>query len=93
MWHRVAALLGRSVAEAQASITSAEFSDWCAYFSVEPWGYGIENWRMGVVAATVANYSGNVKKAVKVSDFLPRKPKKLTPDQQRDLLKRMAPNG
>ena len=71
MWHRVAALLGRTVPEAQASMTSAEFVDWCALYSIEPWGFQADAWRMGVVASTVANYSGNVKKALKPSDFMP----------------------
>lgn len=73
MWHRVAALLGgRTVAELQACMSSAEFVDWCAFYALEPWGAEAENWRMGVVAATTAKYSGNAKSAVKPSDFMPQ---------------------
>lgn len=71
MWHRVAALLSRTVPEAQADITSAEFVDWCAFYSLEPWGFHADTWRMGVIAATTANYSGHVKKPLKPSDFMP----------------------
>lgn len=88
MWHRVAALLGgRTVEEWKNAMSSAEFVDWCAFYSLEPWGYDVGNWRMGVLGATVANYSGNVKKALKPSDFIPKPPKKLTPQQMRDLIK------
>ena len=72
MWFRVAALLGRTVAELQQTITSAEFADWCAYYTVEPWGYEVSNWRAGLVAATSANFSGRAKKSLKPSDFMPR---------------------
>lgn len=93
MWHRVAALLGRTVDELQRSMSSAEFVDWCAFYEIEPWGYEAENWRMGVVAATVANYSGNVKKPLKVSDFLPRQPRKLSVDESKRLLKQRLETG
>jgi hypothetical protein len=76
MWHRVAALLGRTVAELQGAMSSAEFVDWCAFYSIEPWGYDVDNWRMGVMGSTVANYSGNLKKRLKPSDFIPH------PDRQ-----------
>jgi hypothetical protein len=72
MWHRVAALLGgRTITEWQQAMTHAEFVDWCAFYSLEPWGYEIDNWRTGVQAATVANAAGR-KKPRKPSDFYPR---------------------
>jgi hypothetical protein len=91
MWHRVAALMGRTVAELRAQMSSAEFTDWCAYYSLEPWGYEAENWRMGMVAATVANAAGR-KKPLKPSDFLPRSPlrQRQTPEQMRKVLHGMA---
>jgi hypothetical protein len=77
MWHRVAAQLGRTVPEARASMSSAEFVDWCAFYSLEPWGFHADTWRMGVIAATTANYSGNVKTPLKPADFMPGdKPKR-----------------
>jgi hypothetical protein len=72
MWLSVAALLGgRSVEEWQSAMTGEEFSEWCAFYALEPWGWEAQNWRMGVVASTVANFSGHIKKPVKPSDFLP----------------------
>jgi hypothetical protein len=85
MWHRVAALLGATVEELQGRISSAEFVRWCAFYAVEPWGCEVEHWRMGVVASTVANAAGR-KKPLKPSDFIPRPPKKLTPDETRRML-------
>ena len=71
MWFRVASLLGRSVDELQRAMSSAEFVDWCAFYSLEPWGYEMQNWRMGVVAATTANAAGR-KKPLKPTDFMPK---------------------
>lgn len=83
MWHRVAALLGRTVDEARESLSSAQFVDWCAFYSLEPWGFQADAWRMGVVASTVANYSGRVKKALRPSDFMPgEKPRKRMSEAQ-----------
>lgn len=90
MWHRVAALLGRTVDECRADLTSAEFVDWCAFYSMEPWGFHADAWRMGVIAATTANYSGRVKRPLKPSDFLPSdkpRPRKMTPAQLKARLK------
>lgn len=33
-----------------------------AFYNLEPWGADADDLRAGVVAATVANYSGNLKK-------------------------------
>ena len=82
MWHRVAALLGCTVAEAQQRLSSAEFVDWCAFYAIEPWGYEADTWRMAVIASTQANYSGRVKKPLKPSDFMPRPRKRTTTDEQ-----------
>lgn len=90
MWFRVAALLGRTVAELEQTLTSAEFSDWCAFYSLEPWGHEIANWRMGVLAATTANFSGRAKKRLKPSDFMPggaRHKRKMSTDEMRARLK------
>jgi hypothetical protein len=92
MWHRVAALLGRTVAELQHCMSSAEFMHWCAFYSLEPWGYDPDNWRTGVVAATVANAAGR-KKPLKPSDFMPRPLKRLTPDETLKLLQGMPQDG
>ncbi len=94
MWHRVAALLGgRTVEEWQAVMSSAEFEVWCALYAIEPWGYEADTWRMAVLAATTANYSGNVRKPLDVADFIPgidRTRPKQTPEQMRRAIKTMT---
>lgn len=57
MWHRLALCLGGTVAELQARMSSAEFTRWIAYSTKEPFGYHMDNFRMGQVAATVFNVS------------------------------------
>jgi hypothetical protein len=94
MWHRVAALLSCTVPEARERISSAEFVDWCAFYSLEPWGYEADTWRMAVIASTSANYSGRVKKPLKPSDFIPspRKTRRQTPDEMLNVAKKMVQN-
>ncbi|WP_422880016.1 phage tail assembly protein T [Microbulbifer salipaludis] len=63
---------GCSVRELLATTDSAELSEWIAFARVEPWGYETENWRMGQVAATVANYSNRkLNKPMTAQDFIP----------------------
>ncbi|MEW5248917.1 phage tail assembly protein T [Microbulbifer sp. 2201CG32-9] len=61
--------------ELLATTDSAELSEWMAFFRLEPWGHEVENWRTGQLAATVANYSGRIKKPLKPQDFIPPPPK------------------
>ena len=39
----------------QKEITSEQFAEWVAYARLEPWGPLREDWRSGMLAATVAN--------------------------------------
>lgn len=93
MWFRVAALLGRTVEELQASMTGEEFANWCAFYSLEPWGYGAATWRMAVLATTTANYSGNIRKPVEITDFIPgakRRDRQQSPAEMRRVIEGMA---
>lgn len=72
MWHRLALHLGGTVAELQERMSSAEFTQWIAYSMKEPFGYHIDNFRMGQVAATVFNVArGKKTSAVSPSVFYP----------------------
>ena len=71
MLFRVASRLGLTVERLLAEMPADEFFDWCAFYQLEPWGYEMENWRMGVVAATTANSAGR-KKPLKPADFMPK---------------------
>lgn len=74
-------------------MSSAEFTQWKAYHSVEPFGFEMDNFRMGVVAASVVNVAprGKGAKALVPSDFYPARKKgsiKLGPRQQKQLAER-----
>lgn len=62
-------------------LSAAQFSEWFAFYSLEPWGYVEENRRMSVLASTVANVAGKtLKRTVPPSDFMPAEPQ--TPKQK-----------
>jgi hypothetical protein len=54
-------------------MSSEEFTTWGAFFQLEPFGFEVENWRMGMVASTVANAAGPKRngKSWRVEDFVP----------------------
>ena len=57
------------------SITEPMLRRWIAYFSREPWGYDVEWFRVGTVAAMVGNASPNRRKGAKAfepADFIPK---------------------
>ncbi len=43
------------VGELQQRIDAREFTEWIAYWNVEPWGEERADLRAGIIAATVAN--------------------------------------
>lgn len=52
-------------------MTSAEFSEWAAYASLEPFGFHMDNFRMGQVAATAWNAARRSRKPLVAADFYP----------------------
>jgi len=51
-------------------MTSAEFSEWIAYYNLEPFGPQMDDLRAGTVAATVANVArSKASKALEAKDF------------------------
>jgi hypothetical protein len=67
-----------------------------AYANEEPFGFPMDNWRMGVQAATTANVvRGKGQKALKPSDFSPRTTRgpQMTERQRRELAERRARKG
>lgn len=70
-----------------------ELVEWIAYSRIEPFGFHMDNWRMGVMASTTANVAPRPRgsKALKPSDFAPSitgSDKGLTPRQERELAER-----
>jgi hypothetical protein len=80
MWLRLASHFRRPVSEVQASINSVDFSEWCAFYAIEPFGYSIENYRAGVIAAAVVNALTKAK-AKPLDFFQRRKPVSTWQDQ------------
>jgi len=73
MWFRLAALWGCTVAEAQDRCDPREFDEWAIFWRLEPWGADAEDLRAGIVAAAVANFSGNADGTTwAAADFMPR---------------------
>lgn len=67
--------LGRTLEELCASMSSAEFSLWAAAYKDDQWGDMWEDWRMSVIASTVANFAGKtLAKGVQTTskDFMPK---------------------
>jgi len=62
--------LGMSVAEAQERISSAEFTEWCAYDRIEPYGPERVDFLAAMICDTVAKAAGV--KTTKPADFMPR---------------------
>ena len=90
MWMRLALALGCSVREAQARITSAEFSEWCAYYQLEPFG-PFSDWarwaQMMAITANIHRRPGA--RALRPDEFMPRVPQ--TPEDHLRILKAMFP--
>ena len=73
---RLCCQLGCTLHELTARLSSEEFTLWKAFYSFEPWGSEVNNWRMGQIAATIVNaqprarvQSGQQPKAKMATDF------------------------
>ena len=80
-----------SVRRAQAEIDSAEFSEWRAlYERVETFGEDRADLRAGIVASTIANFSGKVLKdhsSVSHEDYMPFRDKEEQKQSEADKVK------
>jgi hypothetical protein len=100
MLFRVAALMRMPVERLLAEMPADEFIEWCAFYDLEPWGFQADAWRSGVVAATVANYSGRTRTRAdaKPRDFMPkrkgeRRQKVQSPGEIQRVLESVSKNG
>ena len=57
-----------SVREAQRRISSSEFTEWLAFWRLEPWGCGVDDARAGMIASVTASCHGA---RCRPSDFIP----------------------
>jgi hypothetical protein len=58
-----------TVREMENRLSSQELAEWMAYWSIEPFGAARDDYRAGLLAATVANCAGS-KKALQPTDFI-----------------------
>lgn len=55
-----------------AEMTSAQLSEWMAFYRLEPWGEERADLRAGIVASTIANSNrGKGQKPFKPQQFMP----------------------
>jgi len=59
---RLALRLGRTLEELGRTMSAAEFALWLELYREEPWDDSRDDLRAGIIAATVANYAGKVRK-------------------------------
>ena len=68
--------LGRTLEELGRTLSSHEFALWLAYYPEDMWGELRDYERAGIVASTVANYAGRMRKEgsepARASDFMPQ---------------------
>lgn len=58
--------------ELKATLTSAELTDWIAYFNLEPFGEERADLRAGIVASTIYNVNRGKGRAMHPIDFMPK---------------------
>lgn len=59
----------------EASLSDAQYREWCEFFALEPWGSEVDFFRAGIIAATVANAAPNRKPGSRPAsprDFMPK---------------------
>lgn len=68
--------------ELQARMSAAEFAEWMAYYSLEPWGGEYDAYERALIVSTLANVNRDVKKRKQpykpedfMGRFIERKPK------------------
>ena len=61
MLFRLALAMGRTLSELRATLSYAEFQEWCGYYKIEPWGEDRADLRAGIIASTIANYAGKLR--------------------------------
>lgn len=81
-----------SVRRAQEEIDSAEFTEWMAYYQLEPFGEERADLRAAIIASTIANAFS--KKRSKPQDFMPQFEREVvakSPKQIENLFKSKMP--
>lgn len=76
-----------SVRRAQREVDSREFSEWQAFWQMEPWGEGRGDLRAGIIASTMANlWRGADTPPFTPQDFMPQLDRQSTEADDPDTL-------
>ncbi len=98
-WFRLALALGRPVGELKRTISSREFTQWLAFYRLDPFGGYRQDVHAGIIASTIANVNRSRKtKAFKVEDFVvgwnePPKPKQSVQSMKANLMAAFKASG
>src|SRR5436189_170678 len=68
--YHLARELGKTVEEI-LELSASEINEWESYFSIYPFTFQAQDTHAALLAMVIANSSGNVKKPLKLEDFLP----------------------
>ena len=83
-----------SVARCREEVDAVEYAGWLAYFSIEPFGGHVEDFRAGTIASAVAGSVGNKVGPVEWFGWHDQRDKLLSAElQQRKLEAQMLRNG
>ncbi len=63
-------------------LSPAEFNEWGEFFALEPWGFGVEDLRLGKLSSVIAGAAGA---KTEPKDFMMRPPPEPTPEQEEEL--------
>lgn len=73
-----------TVGELLSRMSSRELSEWMAFFSLEPWGCEVDDWRFGMLASVIANANRDPKrqrKPFRPQDFIPQRERTASEEQ------------
>ena len=93
---RLALALGMTVRQLETQIENSELMEWMAFFGLEPWGSVRDDYRAGLIAATLVNVNGGKKggKAAEAGDFFPlysrHSNRRQSNQQQMNIFKRIS---
>lgn len=79
-----------TIGDLLSRLDSAELSEWMAFYNLEPFGPEAEAYRSSLLAAQIQNYSGFAKKAAQPKDFMPKRDRIQTPEEQLAYVKKQA---
>ena len=92
--------LGRTVNELETSLSSSEFAEWMAYYTIEPFGQWRDNLHAAQITAMLYNINRGNGSALGVDDFMYLDDVAAQEKQDREFISRMTavalrktPNG